>query len=148
MRRHQDSHGAASYPRTARVNRVLQEVLADALERLADADERLRMATVTAVDTAPDLRHATVFLSSLGEGVATALAEHRVALQRAIAHEVRLKRTPHLEFAADPAVVAGTRVEEILRRIHDSTGDTEDPSGLASAGPADAPGDDRRDVLG
>jgi len=148
MRRHQDSHGATSYPRTARVNRVLQEVLAEALERLADADERLRMATVTAVDTAPDLRHATVFLSSLGDDVALALAEHRVVLQRAIANEVRLKRTPHLEFAADPAVVAGTRVEEILRRIHLSTGDDEDVAGHASSGPADAPGEDRRDDLG
>jgi len=123
MRRHQDSHPPSSYPRTARVNRLLQEVLADSLERLADADERLRMATVTAVDTAPDLRHATVFMSSMGEAVSEALAEHRVALQRAIAREVRLKRTPHLEFAIDPAVVAGTRVEEILRRIHDETGD-------------------------
>jgi len=118
MRRHRDSHPSPAFPRTARVNRVLQEVLADALERLADGDERLRMATVTAVDTAPDLRQATVFLSSMDESVSEALAEHRVALQRAIATEVRLKRTPHLEFSVDPAVVAGFRVEEILRRIH------------------------------
>jgi ribosome-binding factor A len=144
MRRHQDSRGVASYPRTVRVNRVLQEVLADSLERLADADERLRMATVTAVDTAPDLRQATVFLSSLDDAVAEALAEHRVVLQRAIANEVRLKRTPHLEFAADPAVVAGSRVEEILRRIHGSTEDRRDPSVPESSGP-DASGDERGD---
>jgi len=116
-RRH-ESH-AHAYPRTARVNQVLREVLADGLERLADADDRLRMATVTAVDVTPDLRHATVFLSSLPPEMAEALDAHRGALQRAIAHEVRLKRTPHLDFAPDPAVAQGERVEEILRRIHE-----------------------------
>jgi len=146
MRRRQVSHPTASYPRTVRVNRVLQEVLADALERLADADERLRMATVTAVDTAPDLRNATVLMSSLGDDVAAALGEHRIALQRAIAHEVRLKRTPHLEFAADPAVVAGSRVEEILRRIQapsdDQAADDDGPAGDdGAAGDDGGPGD-------
>jgi len=117
-RRH-DSHPHTPYPRTARVNQVLREVLADALERLEDADERLGMATVTAVETAPDLRHATVYLSGLTDDMADALAAHRPALQRAIAREVRLKRTPHLEFVADPAVAQGRRVEEILRQLHD-----------------------------
>jgi len=117
-RRH-DSHPHASFPRTARVNQVLREVVADALERLADADDRLRMATVTAVETTPDLRNATVFLSSLPSDMAESLDAHRVALQRAIGHEVRLKRTPHLAFAPDPAVASGERVEEILRRLHD-----------------------------
>ncbi len=47
----------ATYPRTLRVNQVLRQVLAEELERLADADE-LPMVTVTAVDVAPDMRTA------------------------------------------------------------------------------------------
>ena len=43
----------APCPRTARVNELLREVLADALERAADADERLRLVTVTSVDADP-----------------------------------------------------------------------------------------------
>ena len=44
----------------------------------------------------------------------------RPELQAAIAREVRLKRTPTLSFMADPAIAAGERVEEALRRIrHD-----------------------------
>ncbi len=93
--------------------------MADTLERIADSDERLRLVTVTAVDVAPDLRHAKVYLSSLTEASAGALAEHRAHLQQAIGRQVRLKRTPQLEFAADPAVAAGNRVEEILRHIHE-----------------------------
>jgi ribosome-binding factor A len=100
------------------VNEILREVLADALERMEDLDERLGLLTVTAVECDPDLRHAVVFLSSLDKQEAEALAESRVRLQAAIAAEVRLKRTPQLRFAADPAVEAGQRVEDILRTIH------------------------------
>ncbi len=56
---------ARRYPRSARVNEILREVLADALERLADTDERLGLLTITAVDCDPDLRHALVLFSSL-----------------------------------------------------------------------------------
>ena len=33
-----------------------------------------------------------------------------------------MKRTPQLEFAVDPAVVAGGRVEDVLRRIRSGEG--------------------------
>ena len=115
--RRQDNRGVAPYPRSLRVNQVLRQILAEELERLADADERLRLVTVTAVDTAPDLRHATVYLSSLTEDADDALDERRTQLQRAVGRQVRMKRTPQLEFAVDPAVVAGGRVEDVLRRI-------------------------------
>lgn len=106
------------YPRTARVNALLVGIVATALERLSDKDERLQLLTVTAVETAPDLRHATVLFASLGEAAAVALEAHRPELQGAIARGGRMKRTPTLSFAADPAVAAGWRVEEAIRRIH------------------------------
>ena len=108
------------YPRTARVNELLREVVAEELERLVDEDPRLELVTVTAVTAEPDLRHATVFLSSLSDETAEALGEHRVALQTAIGRQVRLKRTPQLAFEADPAVASGQRVEEILRGLEDA----------------------------
>jgi len=55
----------ATYPRTLRVNQVLRQVIAEELERLADADERFRMVTVTSVDSAADMRTATVYLATL-----------------------------------------------------------------------------------
>jgi ribosome-binding factor A len=107
----------AQYPRALRVNQVLRQIVAEELERLADADERLRLVTVTSVDTSPDLRHATVYLGSLDGEVGEALEERRAQLQRAVGRQVRMKRTPRLAFAADPAVAAGSRVEEVLRRL-------------------------------
>ena len=104
------------YPRTARVNELLREVLADELERIDDT--RLALVTVTGVTTDPDLRHARVWLSSMPPGAPAALAAHRVRLQAAVGRQVRLKRTPELAFEADPAVATGERVEEILRTLN------------------------------
>ena len=112
-----DAASARGYPRSARVNEILREVLADSLERLADTESRLGLLTVTGVECDPDLRHAVVLFSSLDPDEEAALGAARVRLQAAISHEVRLKRTPQLRFAADPAVAAGNRIEDILRGL-------------------------------
>jgi len=108
---------AHAYPRSARVNEILRQVLAEELERLGELDQGLGLLTITAVQCDPDFRHARVLFSSLDEPHEEALADSRVRLQAAIAKQVRLKRTPQLSFAADPAVVAGWRVEDILRKL-------------------------------
>ncbi len=106
------------YQRLARVNALVHEVLAEEIERLADADDRLALVTITDVACEGDLRHAVVYLASLAPGAAEALEERRRGLQRAIASQVRLKRTPTLEFVVDPAIVEGARIEEALRRAN------------------------------
>jgi ribosome-binding factor A len=99
------------------VNEVLREVVADALERMSDTDDGLGLVTVTGVECSADLRTATVYLSSLSEAAAEVLEEHRGELQREVATQVRLKRTPKLAFAVDPAVVHGAIVDDALRRL-------------------------------
>ena len=127
--RHGRSHppAASPYPRALRVNEVLRQVVAEEIERLADADERLRLVTITAVETASDLSRATVFVGTLEADAAAALEDRRAQVQRAVGRQVRLKRTPRLSFAADPAVSAGARVEELLRRIGSEAPPTEAP---------------------
>lgn len=116
--RHQSQR---QYPRSARVNELCREILADALERVDD--DRLTLVTITHVTVDPDLRHATVEFSSLGEQEDEAmegLVEHRVRLQSAIAHQARLKRTPELRFVVDSVIARGARIEELL---NDDPGD-------------------------
>src|SRR3954454_13622134 len=108
------------YPRTARVNHVVHEVVADELERIDD--DRLGLTTVTGVQVDPDLRHATVWLSSLSSQSEEALGQHRVRLQAAIGRQMRMKRTPALRFRADPAVESGQRVDDILRGLEEDRG--------------------------
>jgi ribosome-binding factor A len=112
--------GARDYPRTARLNELFREILADALE-LVD-DERLELVTVTAVEVEPDLRHAVVYYDSLqgeeGDAVVVeALGEVRVRLQAAIGRQARTKRVPELAFRPDPGVRGGERIERILRGL-------------------------------
>ncbi len=107
------------YPRSARVNQILREVISDELVRISDVDERLGLLTVTGVETSPDMRHALVYFDSLSEGAKAALEERRVQIQGAVNVQTRLKRTPKLSFKADPAVASGEAVEELLRRRRD-----------------------------
>ena len=68
---------------------------------------------MTSVDATSDLRHATVFLSSMSEDAAHALEERRAQVQRAVARQTQLKRTPQLAFVVDPGVVNGNRIEAV-----------------------------------
>ncbi|MDA8381425.1 MAG: ribosome-binding factor A [Actinomycetota bacterium] len=115
-RRRREARGHARYPRTARVNELVRQVLADEIARLADVDERLKLVTITDVSVSNDLARADVFLSTAPVRIRASLEEHRLDLQAALARQVRLKRTPQLVFGKDPAVAAGERVERILRR--------------------------------
>jgi ribosome-binding factor A len=101
-----------------RVNEAVREVLS---ARLAEGlkDPRIGFVTVTAVDTSPDLRHARVFVSVLGdadqrEQSLAGLASSHGYLQTRIAAELRLKRTPTLEFVYDDSVDRGMRISELL----------------------------------
>jgi ribosome-binding factor A len=108
--------GQRGYPRAARLNALLQEVLAEELERIVDSDERLGLVTLTGVACEPDLRHAVVFLASLSDEAGVVLEEHRRELQAAIAAQVRTRRVPTLSFEPDPAIAAAQRVEDALAR--------------------------------
>jgi ribosome-binding factor A len=120
---------ARDYPRTARLNQLLQEIVAEEIERIDD--ERLGFFTVVGVEVDPDLRHAVVWYTALGPDddaggpddaaaraeLAEALDEHRPRLQRAIGRQARMKRTPELAFRPDALIRQAERVEQILRDI-------------------------------
>ncbi len=110
------------YPRTARVNEVMRETLADEIERLSDP--RLGFVTVTGVEVTRDLRLADVYYSVLGtddERLASsnALRSASPHLRAAVGREVRLKYNPELRFREDPAIAQGQRIEEVIRGIHE-----------------------------
>jgi ribosome-binding factor A len=106
--------------RMRRVNTAVRVVLS---ARLTEGlkDPRIGFVTVTAVETTPDLRHARVFVSVLGgeqersETLAGLDSAHGL-LQAAIAHELRMKRTPTLEFVYDDSIDRGMRITELLEK--------------------------------
>jgi len=101
-----------------RVGEAVREVLSDAISHRVK-DPRVGFVTVTAVETASDLRHARVFVSVLGtEGERRrsldGLQSAHGVLQRAVAAELRLKHTPTLEFVYDDTAERAARVSRLI----------------------------------
>ena len=95
--------------RMRRVDEAMREVLSAAITSSLK-DPRVGFVTVTAVQTAPDLRHARVYVSVLG------LRSAHGYLQRRVADELSLKHTPTLEFVYDDTADRGQRIAELLER--------------------------------
>ena len=110
--------------RLRRVDEAMREVLSDAVTKEIK-DPRVGFVTVTAVDTASDLRHAKVFISVLGDdGVRQrsldGLRSAHGFLQRRVADELRIKHTPTLEFLYDDSLDRGLRIEALLQQEEES----------------------------
>jgi len=106
--------------RMRRVNESVRQVLAEALPELKDP--RIGLVTVTGVDTAPDLRHAVVYVSVLGsarkrKASLQGLAAAHGLLQGRLARQLRLKRTPQLTFEYDPSVERGVRMTQLIDEL-------------------------------
>jgi ribosome-binding factor A len=100
--------------RMRRVNEAVRAVLSDAITRDLK-DPRIGFVTVTAVHTSPDLRHATVYVSVLGDAEPSldGLRSAHGFLQRRVAQELRLKHTPTLEFAYDDTAERADRINRL-----------------------------------
>jgi ribosome-binding factor A len=107
-----------------RVDEAVRAVLSDAITREIK-DPRVGFVTVTAVKTSPDLRHARVYVSVLGDAEARAdslvgLASAHGFLQGRIASQLRLKHTPTLAFEYDDTVDRSMRLSELLEEGDDA----------------------------
>ena len=114
--------GPRRYPRTARLNQLIHEIVAEELERVDD--DRLALVTVMGVEVDADIRHAVVYFDTVepatdpgDEEVLAALAAVRVRLQSAIGRQARLKRVPELRFEADAVNRQAGRLDDILRGL-------------------------------
>jgi ribosome-binding factor A len=107
-----------------RVDQAIRHVIGDAVSSELK-DPRVGFVTVTDVKTSADLRHTRVYVSVLGEKGGPSAEEQRVAsieglrsahgfLQSRLASELRLKRTPTLEFVYDGTTDRALRVEQLL----------------------------------
>jgi ribosome-binding factor A len=115
--------------RIDRVDELLRQEIGRILAKEVQ-DPHVGFATVTDVETTPDLRHARVWVSVIGD--ADRRAETLAALERAmgyVRHELgtrlRLRRIPALHVALDDSAERGTRMLRILEELeqgHDAAG--------------------------
>lgn len=118
MKRRAAAPSQHRYPREARLNQSLRQVIAE--ELVAIDDEHLDLVTITSIDVDPEMNRAIVFFDSLdGEDadavILEALARYRVRLQSSVARQIRSKKTPILEFRPDEVIRSAERIERILR---------------------------------
>jgi len=102
-----------------RVDEAMREVLSDAMAHDLK-DPRIGFVTVTEVRTSADLRHARVFVSVLGDEARRAatldgLRSAHGVLQRRVAAQLKMKRTPALTFQYDDTTDRAMRLEQILQ---------------------------------
>jgi ribosome-binding factor A len=116
--------------RTARLDELLREEISGVLSREVQ-DPRIGFVTVTDVEVAPDLRHATVWVSIIGSD------EDRRTSVRALGRampfvrgrlgRLRLKRIPQLHIREDDTSKRGTRVLRILDELEHGAAPEDEP---------------------
>ena len=104
-----------------RVNEAVREVVSAHIAGDVK-DPRIGFVTVTGVETSPDLRHARVYVSVLGSEVERqealdGLTSARGFLQSQVGTELRMKRTPTLEFLNDPSIEHGMKMERLISDV-------------------------------
>jgi ribosome-binding factor A len=110
--------------RMRRVDEAMRVVLSETIAKDL-RDPRVGFVTVTGVKTSPDLRHARVYVSVLGDDAerAASLDGLRSAvgyLQARLATELRLKHTPTLTFGYDESIDRGMRISQLIQEELDA----------------------------
>lgn len=106
--------------RMRRVDVAVRQVVSDAVAQDLK-DPRIGFVTVTDVKTSPDLRHARVFVSVLGdrrtrEASIAGLESAHGFLQRKLSAQLRMKNTPELQFVLDETTEQAFRLERLIDR--------------------------------
>ncbi len=120
--------------RTSRVNDLLREELSALLLRgLKDPRVAHGLVTITEVQVSPDLRHAIVYVSHLGDEserdeVLAGLQHSAPYLHRELVHRLALRSVPELVFRFDPSIERGARLAELIHQVSDTHGDPGPPS--------------------
>lgn len=107
--------------RTDRVDELLRQEIGAIVSREV-ADPRIGFATITRVETTPDLRHAKVWVSVIGqpaERTATIAALGRAMpfVRHELGRTLRIKRIPDLHVHLDDTAERGTRVLQLLNEL-------------------------------
>ena len=125
----------AQYRRTDRLNEQLRQEVT-LLVRDEVRDPRVTLATITAVQTSPELDHAKVYFTTLGDdderkGVLAGLRSAAPFLRRELGKRLHIRRIPELHFEIDRVHEEAQRIERLLHEALPSAqpdGDDGSPS--------------------
>jgi ribosome-binding factor A len=107
------------FRRTDRINEQFKQEIS-LIVRDEVRDPRVGLATITAVQTSPELDHAKVYITSLGdeeerEEILTGLRSAAPFIRKQLAGRLSMRRIPELHFEADRVLAEAMRIEQLLR---------------------------------
>jgi ribosome-binding factor A len=110
----------------SRPERVADQIRAEVTTMISRElhDPAVGFVTITRVQVSPDLQHARVYYTSLGDDATrrnTGRALERASgfMRRQIGQRLRLRRAPELHFEFDESIGHQDRVEQLLKEIAD-----------------------------
>ena len=134
-----------SYPRSLRLAETVRRLVSEWLEEQQSKELQPGLVTVTDVRVTPDMHRATVFYTVLGpdEDRASAvarLAETAPQARAYVAHHVRLRHAPTLEFVSDDLPARGVRIDQLLQQIGSRDDGTSEATGSSTPTDEEDPG--------
>ncbi len=114
-----------AYSRTDRVAELIHREVSRIILHQVN-DPRLKGVTVTHVKVSPDLKVATVFVSSLKnkEEKGQVLNRARKFIRGELGHNLKLRYTPHIVFKWDDSVEYSLHIAEVLAELRTSEDDS------------------------
>jgi ribosome-binding factor A len=125
-------HGSRP-PRTARVAEQLRQEISQMM-LVEMKDPRVRMASISEVKLARDLKSARVMVSAVGEerdrhGVVSALRHAEGYLRGQLGERLEnLKTPPKLRFELDESIAYSVHISSLLRELAPARDDSADPA--------------------
>ena len=104
--------------RTNRVNSLVKQLVSEEFQR--SSDSLINSLTVSYVDTSPDMKKSTVYVTSLNDNknkVVKILSRNRTKIQKNISSQLDMKFTPRLIFEIDPLLENVEKINKLLNSI-------------------------------
>jgi len=111
--------------RIERINQLIRQEISELLQREVKDPRLSQFIAVTEVVTSADLRHAKVFVSFISneqqkQEALDALAGAANFLRKEMAHKLRLRHIPELEFRWDNSIERGSRIMNLIDQVSSS----------------------------
>lgn len=117
--------------RAERVSSIIQQELSYLLREQVNDPRLTGLISITKVSTSPDLKHAKVFISTLGDKVnKNEILQGFTAasgfLRRQLANRLKLKHMPELSFHLDNSIERGAEVLRLIEQVASRDTENED----------------------
>ncbi len=108
--------------RSERTSKLIQREISELLERQVNDPRLSKLISVTEVTLSPDLKHAKIFVSTLGskidkEDMLASLNNASGFLRKELASHLKLKHTPQLSFHYDDSIERGARLLKLIGEL-------------------------------